>query len=451
MQVSIETLAGLERKMTIEVPAEEIESQVQSRLQEAAKTFHMKGFRKGKVPLKVIKNRFGQGVRQEVLGEVMNQSYIQAVSQEQVKPAGQPAIEAKNIEEGQNLEFTATFEVYPEVELADFSTLKVEKKQAEIKDKDIDNMIETLRDQRKTYEEVDRVSQKDDQVNIDFEGTLDGEAFEGGSAKGTSLVLGSGRMIEGFEDGLVGLKKGEQKTLDLKFPENYQNQELAGKSVSFAVTVNNVAEAVLPELNDDFFASFDVKEGGEEAFREEVKKNMARELKNATRNNIKNQVIDGLVELHEIDIPKALIGNEIGNLRQQAMQQFGGGQNIDPSMLPNDLFEEQAKKRVSLGLIMNEIVEQSSLKPDSEKVRAMIEELAESYENPEQVVNWYYGDQEQLANVEAMVLEESVIEHILDSAEVNEVNTDYEDALKPVENKQQDSSEKTEAKDASDK
>jgi len=290
MQVSIETLSGLERRMTIEVPAEEVENQVKSRLQEAAKTFHMKGFRKGKVPVKVIKNRFGAGVRQEVVGELMSQSWAEAVSKENVKPAGQPKIEPKNLEEGQNLEFIATFEVYPEIELQDFSGIKVEQKNAEITESDIDKMIETLRDQRRKFQAADRPSAEGDQVNIDFIGTMDGEEFEGGTATGSNLVIGSKRMIPGFEDGLLGLSGGDEKTLELTFPEDYHSKELAGKAVKFTVKLNTVKEAVLPELDDDFFASFDVAEGGIDAFRKEVTANMARELKNAGKNNIKNQV-----------------------------------------------------------------------------------------------------------------------------------------------------------------
>ena len=432
MQVSIETLTGLERRMTIEVPAEEVESQVRSRLQEAAKTFNMKGFRKGKVPVKVIKNRFGEGVRQEVVGEVISQSWVEAVTKENVKPAGQPSIEPKNLEEGQNLEFIATFEVYPEIELKDFSAVTIEKKQAEILDTDIDKMIKTLREQRKTYKEVDRKSQEGDQVNVDFVGTLDGEKFDGGEAKGTNLILGSKRMIPGFEEGLVGVSSGDNLTLPLTFPEDYQNKELAGKKVEFAITVNNVSEPTLPELDDEFFASFDVAEGGLEAFRTEVRANMTRELKNANRNNIKNQVIEGLLKIHDVDAPKALVANEINGLRQQAMQQFGGGKNIDPSMLPDDLFAEQAKRRVILSLVMSEIVSKNDLKPDADTVRGLIEEMAESYEKPEDVIKWYYSDKEQLANIEAMALEDAVIDMVIDKAKVTESSVSYEEALKPA-------------------
>lgn len=432
MQVSIETLSKLERKMTVEVPAELVENQVRNRLQEAARTVSIKGFRKGKVPVKVIQERYGAGVRQEVLGEVMSQSYYQALSQQKVKPAGQPRIEPKSLEAGRNLQFVATFEVYPEISLGDFSTIAVERKTAEITDADIDTMIETLRKQRQTWQEASRAAQDGDQVTIDFTGTMDGQEFQGGSAKGTKLVLGSKRMIEGFEAGLVGSKKGDQKKLALTFPENYQNKELAGKPVEFAVTVVEVAEPVLPALDDAFFASFDVKGGGESAFRTEVRNNMARELKNAVRNSVKNQVVEGLLKTHAVELPKALVAGEVDALRQQTLQQYGGGnQKIDESVLPAEIFRPQAERRVSLGLIMNEVIQKNQLKVDPKQVRRLVEELAESYEQPQEVITWYYSNKEQLAQVEAMALEEAVIDLILSKAKVTDTACSYEEALKP--------------------
>lgn len=431
MQVSIETLSGLERKMTIAVPSEKVESQVQNRLQEAAKSIRMKGFRQGKVPMKVVRERYGKGVRQEVIGEVMSRSYYEALGQEKVRPAGQPRIEPTSMEEGQDLEFEAIFEVYPQVKLQDFSTIEIEKKVAEITESDIDKMVETLRQQRQSWAETDRNAQDGDQVVIDFEGRMDGELFDGGSAKGTKLVLGSKRMIDGFESGLVGASRDEEKVLNLVFPENYQKQDFAGKPVEFRVTVRKISEPVMPELNDEFFASFDIKEGGVEAFRTEVKSNMARELKNAVRNSVRNQVVEGLLKIHTVELPRALVEGEIVTLRKQAVQQYGGGrQKIDESMLPADLFREQANKRVSLGLIMNEIITSNSLKADPDKVRSLVEELAESYEQPQEVVNWYYSNKDQLAQVEAMAMEEAVIDHVLGNAKVNEVSCGYEDALK---------------------
>ncbi len=432
MQVSIETLSSLERKMTIAVPPERVESQVEARLQEAAKTVAIKGFRKGKVPLKIIRERYGKGVRQEVLGEVMSQSYYEALGREKVRPASQPRIQPKSWEAGKDLEFEAYFEVYPEVQLGDFSTIKVERKVAEITDADVDNMIETLRKQRQTWEESEEAARDGDQVTIDFTGTIDGNVFEGGSAQGVKLVLGSGRMIAGFEEGLVGAKAGESRTLDLTFPADYHKEDLAGKAVQFTVNVTKVAAPRLPELDDAFFASFDIKEGGLEAFRREVKNNMARELKHAVRNNVRNQVVDGLVKIHNIELPKALVANEINVLRQQAIQQYGGrGAKIDANMLPDELFRGQAERRVSLGLIMSEVIQKNEIKVDPAAVRALVEEMAESYEKPQDVINWYYSNKDQLAQVEAMALEEAVIDTVLAAAEVNEVSCSYEEALKP--------------------
>ncbi len=432
MQASIETISTLERKMTIAVPAERVETQVEQRLNEAARTVQLKGFRKGKVPVKVVKERYGGSVRQEVLGEVMSQSYYEALGQHKVRPASQPRIEAKKVEAGNDLEFVATFEVYPEVTLGDFSTIAVERKVAEITDADIDKMVETLRKQRQTWQEVDRAAVDGDQVVIDFTGKLDGQQFEGGSATGTKLVLGSNRMIEGFEAGLVGTAKDQEKVLALNFPANYQNQELAGKAVEFTVQVKNVSASVLPELTPEFFASFDVKQGGEPEFRTEVKSNMAREMKNAVRNSVKNQVVSELLKLHAVELPKSLVASEINVLRQQTAQQYGGGQRIDESMLPAELFREQAQRRVSLGLIMNEVIQHNQLKVDPAAVRKLVEEMAESYEQPQEVVKWYYSNKEQLAQIEAMALEEAVIDHILSKAKVMENNCSYEEALKPV-------------------
>lgn len=432
MQASIETISTLERKMTIAVPADRVESQVQNRLNEAARTVNLKGFRKGKVPVKVVKERFGSSVRQEVLGEVMSQSYYEALGQHKVRPASQPRIEAQSVEPGKDLQFVATFEVYPEVQLGDFAAINVERKVADITDADVDKMVETLRKQRQTWKEVDRAAADGDQVTIDFVGKIDGEIFEGGSATDTRLVLGSNRMIEGFEAGLIGASKNQEKVLSLTFPATYHKAEYAGKAVEFTVQVKKVSEPVLPELNAEFFASFDVKGGGEVEFRTEVKANMAREMKNAVRNSVKNQVVSELLKLHTVELPKSLVVNEINLLRQQTMQQYGQIQQVDERTLPSELFRDQAQRRVSLGLIMNEVIQQNQLKVDPAAVRKLVEELAESYEQPQEVVKWYYSNKDQLAQIEAMALEESVIDHILGKARVTETTCSYEDALKPV-------------------
>lgn len=431
MQVSVETTQGLERKMTVAVPSEKVDSAVNTRLQEAARNVKLNGFRKGKVPYKVIKSKFGAGVRQEVVGELMSQSYYEAIDQESLKPAGQPNIDPKSLDEGQDLEFVATFQVYPEITLPDFSTIQVERLGAEISESDIDEMIDTLRKQRQTWEVTERAAATEDMVNIDYLGRRDGEEFEGGSAQGSNLVLGSERMIPGFESGIEGKSAGESFTLDLSFPEDYQNAELAGKEVAFEITLNSVSEQVMPVVDEEFYKSFGVEEGGNDAFREEVTNNMRRELKTASRNKLKNKIMDSLVGAVDAEIPDALVAGEIEQLRQQAMQQFGGGQNIDPNMLPDELFKEQAARRVLLGLVLGEVIQQQELKADPTKVREAIEELASTYESPDEVINWYYGNQEQLATIESGVLEDQVFDYVIDQSTVTDKQVGYQEVIKP--------------------
>lgn len=431
MQVSIETTSGLERRLTIGVPAETVESAVQKRLQEAAKNIRLNGFRKGKVPMKVVKQRYGAGVRQEVLGEVISRSFYDAVKKEAVKPAGQPAIEPKQTAEGKDLEFVATFEVYPSVELGDFSNYEITSYDAKVTDEDVDKMVEVLREQQASWEEVDRTAADGDQVNIDFVGTKEGEEFEGGKAEGQDLVLGSGSMIPGFEEALVGLKAGDEKTVPLTFPEDYQSEDLRGAAVEFKIKLNRVSEKRLPELNKEFYAKFGVEKGGKTQFRKDVKANMVRELGHALKAKTKSQVMDALLESHKPELPKALIKSEIDVLRNQMMQRFGGQQqNFDiKSLLPDSMFEEEAARRVALGLIVGEVIKDTKLKVDPAAVRAMVQELASTYEEPEQVVEYYYSNRELMSGIESAVLEDQVVDQVLAKAKVtNEIST-YDDIV----------------------
>ena len=448
MQVSVETTQGLERKMTVAIPGEKVESAVNIRLQEAARNAKLNGFRKGKVPYKVIKSKFGAGVRQEVVGEMMSQSYYEAIDQESLKPAGQPNIVPKNLDEGRDLEFVATFQVYPEITLPDFSIIEAERLGAEISETDVDEMIETLRKQKQSWKVADRAAAVKDMVNIDYVGRRDGEDFEGGSAKGTNLVLGSERMIPGFESGVEGRLAGDIFTLDLSFPKEYHNTELADQEVAFEVTLNSVSEQVMPAIDEEFYKGFGVEEGGNDAFREEVTNNMRRELKTASRNKLKNKIMDSLVEAVDAEVPDALVAGEIEQLRQQAMQQFGGGKNIDPSMLPDNLFNEQAGRRVLIGLVLGEVIQQQKLKADPTKVRESIEELASTYESPDEVINWYYGNQEQLATIESSVLEDEVFDYVIDQSAVTDRLVDYQEVIQPepkVVDKQKDEETESEA------
>lgn len=431
MQVSVESTSALERRMTVGVPAERIETEVNKRLQQTARRAKVPGFRPGKVPMSVIRQRYEAAARQEALGDLIQETFYEAVVEQKLNPAGAPSVEPKVFEKEKGLEYVATFEIFPEFQVAGFDGIEVERLQADVADADVDNMLEILRKQNTRFEAVERAAQNDDQLNIDFVGKIDGEAFAGGSAKGTLLVLGSGRMIPGFEEGLVGAKAGEERVLTLNFPEDYQNLDLAGKAAEFSVTVNSVSEPKLPELTEEFFALFGIKESTLEGFRAEVRKNMERELRQAIKSKVKNQVMEGLVTANPIDVPKALIGNEVNRLRVQAVQQFGG--NIKPEQLPAELFEEQAKRRVVLGLIVAELVKQHELKADEARVREMIEEMASAYQEPEQVVAWYYKNDQQLNEVRSVVLEEQVVDTVLQKAKVTDKQVSYEDAVKPAE------------------
>ena len=372
MQVSVETTSGLERRVTVGVPAEKVDVAVEGKLQEAQKTIRLDGFRPGKVPMREVKRRFGGAVRNEVLADVMREAFIEAVEQEKLQPAGMPGFEATTNEAGKDLEFVATFEVYPQVELAAFDSIEVEKPQSEVTDADVDTMIETLRQQRAEFADVDRASEIGDRVNIDFKGLKDGEAFEGGTAEGQNLELGSGQMIPGFEDGIVGMKAGEEKDIDVTFPEDYQSEDLKGQAVVFHIKVNKVEGKALPEVDAEFMKGFGVDDGDETKFKAEVRKNMERELKNAITSKVKEQAMDGLVNLHEFDLPGALVTQEIQRMRQQMMQQFGGGQQFDPSILPDDLFKEQAERSVRLGLVVRAILDKNEIKADAEIGRAHV-------------------------------------------------------------------------------
>lgn len=430
MQVSVESTSALERRLTIGVPAERIESEVTKRLQQTARRAKVPGFRPGKVPMSVIRQRYEDSARQEALGDLIQSSFYEAIVAEKLNPAGAPSVEPKVFEKGKDLEYVATFEIYPEIQVAGFEGITVERPQAEVSEADVDNMLDILRKQNTRFEAVERAAENGDQLNIDFVGKIEGQAFAGGSAKGTALVLGSGRMIPGFEDALVGAKAGEERVITPTFPEDYQNLELAGKTAEFTVTVNAVAAPVLPELNEQFFALFGASEGGLEGFRAEVRKNMERELRQAIKSKVKNQVMEGLLAANPVELPKALVANEVQRLRVQAVQQFGG--NIKPEQLPAELFEEQAKRRVSLGLIIAEVVKQAELKPDDARVRELIEEMASAYQEPEQVVAWYYKNEQQLGEVRSVVLEEQVVDTVLQKAKVTDKPVSYEEAVKPA-------------------
>lgn len=431
MQVSIESSTGLERQLKIGVPADKIDQEVTDRLQKATKTVSIKGFRKGKVPLKVVKQHYGRGVRQEVVGEIVNSSFYEAIQKEELRPVGQPRIDDIKDAEGQDLEYLAIFEVYPEVELADLKKVKVTRPVADVTAADVEKMIGVLRDQQASFDVAEKAAEEGDQVNIDFVGTHKKEEFAGGSAEGQDLVLGSNSMIPGFEDGIVGLSAGDETVLKLKFPKDYHSEDLKGKAVQFAVKLNSVSVKQLPEMDDEFFKLYGVESGGEEKFREDIEANMERELRNAIRTKIKNRVMDQLFKLNTVEVPDALVVNEINTLKQQMVQQFGGGQQIDLSMLPDDMFKEKAERRAALGVIVSEVVKVEELVPDADRVRERVDEIASTYEQPQEVVDYYYSKPELLSSVEAVVLEDQVTELVLSKAKVKDETQPYDEVVKP--------------------
>lgn len=434
MQVSIETTTGLEQVMTVGVPAAEVEAQVVNelkRISQSQKNNPGPGFRKGKpLPPKVAKQKYGKQARMEAVYQQMQQSFFKAVQDKELKLAGMPKFEPVVDEEGKDLEFKATFEVYPEVTLADFSAIEVEQQSAEIKDADLETMVETLRKQQAQWNASEEAAADGDQLNIDFEGFVGGEAFEGGSAEGYGLTLGSNSMIPGFESGLEGAKAGEEVTLDVAFPDDYHKEELKGKPAQFKVKVNEVKKPELPELNEELYKAFGVETADETEFRAEIRKNMDRELARAIRTLTKQQVVKGLVDANEVEVPSALVDQEIDRLRQQAVQQFGGGQQMDASMLPAELFKEQAEKRVVIGLLMNAAIEANELTPSDEKVNELIEEVAATYQDPDQVREYYSSNPEQRQQVEAMALEEQVVEIVLAGAKVSQTESSYEEIIR---------------------
>ncbi|MEE9287324.1 MAG: trigger factor [Gammaproteobacteria bacterium] len=430
MQVSVETTGPLERRMKVEVPPERIEHEVQTRLRNLSRKTRLDGFRPGKVPIGLVRKRYGPQVRREVVGEVVQSSFREAVTQHRLRPAGHPTIAPLNDDPDKGLSYTATFEIYPEFKVGAVEEIKFEKPVCTVADEDVDNMVEVLRKQQRKLEKVDRPAQLGDVLKIDFTGTVNGRIFEGSEANGFEIELGSKRALKDFEEGLVGASASDELTLDLKLPDDYRNKDVAGKPAQFKIKVHQVSEPILPEVDESLFNAFGVAEGGLEKFREEVRKNMEREADQTIKNRVKHEIMDALFAANPIDLPKALVDSEAQSLlieMQNAMKQQGASnesyENLQPAM-----FTEQAQRRVALKLILGEIIQNNNLKPDAGRVRAAVEGIAASYADPSVVINWYYSDRTRLTEVESAVLEEEVVNWILDRAQVNEVETAF-DAL----------------------
>ncbi len=413
MHVSLETTGALERKMTVEVPAEKVTSAIEQRLQKMTRQVKISGFRPGKVPLHIVRQRFGKQVFQEVVADTMQSSYQEAIHQEKLRPAGSPQIEPLNLETDQDLKYIATFEVYPEINLTDTSEFEIEIADVEISDSDIDNMLEKLRKPKMRWSEVDREAMNDDQVTIDFKGTIDGELFPGGSQDNFSFVVGGSTLLPEFEKQLYGVKKDEVKSFDVTFPEDYMQQELAEKVATFEVKVKKIEEGKLPEFDEAFVKEFGIEDGNLDSLKEQLKKNMSVELEQRKKAFVKDQVMQCLYESNKCEIPGALVIQEIQALRKQSMSNM----NIkDESKLPDSLFEEEAKRRISLGLIIGEIVQKNEIQLDNEKVNDQLNMMASSYTKPEEVIQYYRNNLQAMASIESLVMEEQVVDWVLNKA-----------------------------------
>jgi len=413
MQVSLETIGALERKMTIEVPAEKVSSAMQQRLQRMSREVKISGFRPGKVPMRVVKQRFGKQIFQEVVADTMQSTYQEAIQQEKLRPAGSPQIEPLNLEADQDLKYIATFEVYPEINLADISEVEIAIAEVEIAESDINSMLDKLRAPKMKWNEIARKAKKDDQVTIDFKGSIEGEFFEGGSQDDFPIVLGSGSLLPEFEEQLFDVIKDEEKSFEVTFPKDYMQKDLAEKVATFVIKVKKVEAGELPALDEDFVKEFGIEDGNLDALKEQLKSNMSVELEQRKKAFVKGRVMQSLFDTNEFEIPNALVKQEIEALRKQSMNEI---KVKDESKLPDSLFEEEAKRRISLGLIIGEIVQKNELQLDSDKVTDQLNRIASSYNQPEEVIQYYRNNVQAMASVESLVMEEQVVDWVLNQA-----------------------------------
>ncbi|SEO59128.1 trigger factor [Aquisalimonas asiatica] len=433
MQVTVETAEGLERKIRVQVPAERVDGEVQKRLKDMAGRVRLDGFRPGKVPMKVVQQRFGGQVRQEVLSEVVQQTYGEALQQESLQPAGSPNVDLKQGAESGDLEYEASFEIMPEFEVQGVGDMKLERPVADVNDEEIDKVLEDLRKQRATYNEADKAAEDGDQVVIDFHGTVDGEEFEGNQGEDTPVTLGANQMPPEFEEALVGLRAGEQKKIEYTFPENFPTEGIAGKTAVFETTVKSVKAPEYPELDDALAESVGLQEGGLQGLRDLIRSNLEREVERAQKAKLKEQVTDALAKANEIELPKALVDGEIESMQQQMRQRMQSqtGQAADDLELPADLFEEQARRRVTLGLVMNKLIADNSIQVDQDRVRQELQNMVAGHQNPQEMLQQYAQNREMMQGLEVSILEDQVVEWVAEQAQVEDKPTDLESLLNP--------------------
>jgi trigger factor len=429
MQVTVESTGALERRMRVELPAERIENEVNSRLKSWGRKAKIKGFRPGKVPPKVVKQKYGKQIREEVINEVMQKSYSDALQQENLNPAGGPKIETEVSKDEQSFAYVATFEVMPEIELKNLDKIKVEKPDVTISDGDLDAMIEKLRKQKASWEEADRKAKDGDRVIVDFTGTLKGEEFEGGKGKEVPVILGAGQMLPDFEKGLQGIKAGDEKSFKVKFPKDYPAEDLAGKKVDFAIKTHRVEKEVLPPVDDALAEMFEVKEGGIEQFKTDVRENMEREAEAKVKGDIREQIMTGLLDANPIDIPQALKHQEMHSMQHEAMQRMGIEDHDQAPPMEN--FADMAEKRVRLGLLVSQIISDQQLTVDEAKVREHVETLCAGYENADEMVDLYMSNPQIVQQVQPAVLEQQALDWLMENGKTTEKKvgfTDYMDS-----------------------
>ena len=430
MQTNLETLSQLERRLTMAVPAQDIDKEIGERLKKLSRTVRMHGFRPGKVPLKIVAQQYGPQVRSEVIGDAVQKAFDRAVEENKLRVAGNPRIEPNVGEDASQLSFAATFEVYPELKLGDISAVKIEKPALAVSEADVDKTLEVLRKQRVTYELAGRAAQSQDRVTVDFVGRIDGTEFAGSKGSDMPVVLGEGRMLADFESNIMGMAAGESKTFDVKFPEDYGNKELAGKVASFEVKASKVESSVLPALDAEFAKALGVADGDPVKMRAEVRANVEREVKRRVEADIKQKAMQALLDSTQLELPKSLVAIELQRLVQSTRTDLEArGVKLDQLPINPELFEAQAKRRVGLGLIIGELVNAKALAPKDEQIRALVEDYAQSYEQPVEMVRWLYSEQQRLAEFEGLAIESNVVAWVLENAKVEEKAVSFDEFM----------------------